>query len=63
MAMACARALLVDTLPESEQEVGNAWSGRMSGIGSIAGFFVSVSPPILSYLDKQVTPPHSSLFI
>ncbi|KAF8307893.1 hypothetical protein DL93DRAFT_2171488 [Clavulina sp. PMI_390] len=38
--MACSRALLIDTLPKSEQELGSAWAGRMSGLGSIAGFFV-----------------------
>lgn len=40
--MACSRALLVDVLPVSEQGVGNAWMGRMSGVGGIAGFFVCV---------------------
>lgn len=34
------RALLVDTLPASEQERGNAWAGRMFGLGSVTGFFV-----------------------
>ncbi|KDQ54088.1 hypothetical protein JAAARDRAFT_38701 [Jaapia argillacea MUCL 33604] len=34
------RALLVDTLPTSEQASGNAWAARMHGIGSITGFFV-----------------------
>ncbi|KDQ54087.1 hypothetical protein JAAARDRAFT_410743 [Jaapia argillacea MUCL 33604] len=34
------RALLVDTLPTSEQASGNAWAARMLGIGSVAGFFV-----------------------
>lgn len=37
------RALLVDILPPSQQEVGNAWAGRMFGLGSVAGFFVCVS--------------------
>jgi len=36
------RALLVDILPVSEQERGNAWAGRMFGIGSVVGFFVQV---------------------
>jgi solute carrier family 45 protein 1/2/4 len=36
------RALLVDILPASEQEAGNAWAGRMFGLGSVMGFFVSV---------------------
>ncbi|KAH7929288.1 MFS general substrate transporter [Leucogyrophana mollusca] len=34
------RALLVDTLPPSEQPSGNAWAARMLAIGSVAGFFV-----------------------
>ncbi|KDQ54090.1 hypothetical protein JAAARDRAFT_136172 [Jaapia argillacea MUCL 33604] len=34
------RALLVDTLPTSEQANGNAWIARMLGIGSVAAFFV-----------------------
>lgn len=34
------RALVVDTLPPSQQEKGNAWAGRMFGTGSLAGFFV-----------------------
>ncbi|KIJ37094.1 hypothetical protein M422DRAFT_69504 [Sphaerobolus stellatus SS14] len=34
------RALLVDILPISEQERGNAWAGRMFGVGSVFGFFV-----------------------
>lgn len=40
--MAVDRALVIDTLPKSEQEAGNAWASRMSGIGGIAGFFVYV---------------------
>ncbi|TEB23029.1 MFS general substrate transporter [Coprinellus micaceus] len=34
------RALLVDTLPPSDQASGNAWAARMLGIGSVVGFFV-----------------------
>ncbi|OCH90826.1 MFS general substrate transporter [Obba rivulosa] len=34
------RALLVDTLPSSEQADGNAWAARMLGIGSVAGYFI-----------------------
>jgi solute carrier family 45 protein 1/2/4 len=34
------RALVVDTLPPSQQEEGSAWAGRMFGFGSVAGFFV-----------------------
>lgn len=46
------RALLVDLLPPSGQEVGNAWAGRMFGLGSVAGFFMCVlnSPWDLSSL-------------
>ena len=31
---------LVDTIPSSEQPLGNAWAARMLGVGSIIGFFV-----------------------
>ncbi|KAH7337847.1 major facilitator superfamily domain-containing protein [Rhizoctonia solani] len=34
------RALLVDILPPSLQADGNAWAGRMFGLGSVAGFFI-----------------------
>jgi len=34
------RALLVDTLPTSQQERGNAWAGRMLSFGSVLGFWV-----------------------
>ncbi|KDN44339.1 hypothetical protein RSAG8_05603, partial [Rhizoctonia solani AG-8 WAC10335] len=34
------RALLVDILPPSHQAAGNAWAGRMFGLGSVAGFFI-----------------------
>ena len=34
------RALLVDTLPSSQQERGNAWAGRMLSFGSVIGFWV-----------------------
>ena len=39
------RALLVDTLPTSEQADGNAWAARMLGIGSVAGYFVCARFP------------------
>lgn len=35
------RALLVDVLPASEQGEVNAWAGRMTGIGSVAGFGIA----------------------
>jgi solute carrier family 45 protein 1/2/4 len=55
--MACSRAILVDTLPKSEQELGNAWAGRMSGLGSIAGFFMSVKMlyPLSARIDILTT--------
>ncbi|KAH6910824.1 sucrose transporter, partial [Coprinopsis sp. MPI-PUGE-AT-0042] len=34
------RALLVDTLPSSNQAGGNAWAARMLGVGAVLGFFV-----------------------
>lgn len=34
------RALLVDTLPTSQQDRGNAWAGRMLSFGSVVGFWV-----------------------
>ncbi|QRV84507.1 MFS/sugar transport protein [Ceratobasidium sp. AG-Ba] len=34
------RALLVDILPPALQAAGNAWAGRMFGLGSVAGFFI-----------------------
>ncbi|KAF8653633.1 hypothetical protein AX16_003785 [Volvariella volvacea WC 439] len=34
------RALLVDTLPTSDQAQANAWAARMLGVGSVVGFFV-----------------------
>ncbi|CAG8571130.1 14429_t:CDS:2 [Ambispora leptoticha] len=37
---ACVRALIVDSLPPSQQEAGTAWAGRMSGIGSVVGYFM-----------------------
>ncbi|KAF9515837.1 hypothetical protein BS47DRAFT_1444339, partial [Hydnum rufescens UP504] len=42
--MATDRAILVDILPASDQELGNAWAGRLAGLGSIAGFFVGNIP-------------------
>ena len=34
------RALIVDTLPRSEQPSGNAWAARILGIGAVIGFFL-----------------------
>lgn len=45
--MSTDRALIVDTLPPQQQEAGNAWAGRMSGIGGVAGFFVYVDPSLI----------------
>ena len=36
------RALIVDTLPPAEQADANAWAARMLGVGSVAGYFMSV---------------------
>ncbi len=38
--MSTDRALIVDTLPPSQQEEGSAWAGRLSAVGAVAGFFV-----------------------
>ncbi|CAG8463563.1 6417_t:CDS:2 [Ambispora leptoticha] len=37
--MAACRALIVDISPLSQQEIGNAWAGRMIHVGNIAGYF------------------------
>ena len=34
------RALLVDALPSSEQASGNAWAGRMLGVGGVIVFLL-----------------------
>ncbi|KLO12527.1 MFS general substrate transporter [Schizopora paradoxa] len=34
------RALIVDTLPFSQQPDGTAWAARMQGVGGVLGFFV-----------------------
>lgn len=36
---ACCRALIVDTLPQSQQQHGSAWASRMIAVGNIAGYF------------------------
>ena len=44
------RALLVDILPKTQQELGNAWAGRMLGVGSVFGFFLcalNLSPQLV----------------
>lgn len=48
------RALLVDILPPSLQAAGNAWAGRMFGLGSVAGFFIGGVnlPKILPWLGR-----------
>ena len=38
--MSVDRALLIDTIPSSEQALGNAWAARMLGIGNVFGFFM-----------------------
>ncbi|KAG8908297.1 hypothetical protein FRB99_007831 [Tulasnella sp. 403] len=62
------RAILVDLLPPSEQELGNAWAGRMFGLGSVAGFFVGNVdlPKTLPFLGKtqlQVLSVVTSIFL
>lgn len=37
---ASCRALIVDSLPPSQQEEGTAWAGRMVGLGNVAGYFM-----------------------
>ncbi|KAL7317350.1 hypothetical protein PS15m_003720 [Mucor circinelloides] len=37
---ASCRALIVDSLPPSQQEDGTAWAGRMVGLGNVAGYFM-----------------------
>ncbi|KAI9478167.1 MAG: major facilitator superfamily domain-containing protein [Benjaminiella poitrasii] len=37
---ASCRALIVDSLPSSQQEDGTAWAGRMVGLGNVAGYFM-----------------------
>lgn len=39
---ACCRALIVDTLPVSRQQIGSAWASRMIAVGNIAGYFAYV---------------------
>ena len=38
--MSSHRALLVDTLPVSEQDIGNAWMGRMGAAGGLLSYLV-----------------------
>ncbi|KAG5644844.1 hypothetical protein DXG03_007572 [Asterophora parasitica] len=57
--MAVDRALLVDTLPPSDQASGNAWAARMLGLGAVVGFFVGTIPltrmfPFLGTTQLQV---------
>lgn len=37
---ATCRSLIVDTLPESQQQLGSAWAGRMLGFGHVLGYLV-----------------------
>ncbi|KAK9370440.1 hypothetical protein V1509DRAFT_617783 [Lipomyces kononenkoae] len=39
---ACCRAIIVDTLPKSKQELANAWAGRMVAGGHLIGYFAGV---------------------
>ncbi|KAK0194177.1 sucrose transporter [Armillaria mellea] len=40
--MAVDRALLVDTLPASQQPAANAWAAAMFSLGSVIGFFIII---------------------
>ncbi|OAD09080.1 hypothetical protein MUCCIDRAFT_136915, partial [Mucor lusitanicus CBS 277.49] len=40
LVQASCRALIVDSLPPSQQEDGTAWAGRMVGLGNVAGYFM-----------------------
>ncbi|KAJ1980533.1 hypothetical protein H4R35_001088 [Dimargaris xerosporica] len=35
---ACGRALIVDVLSPSQQELGTAWASRMTGVGNVLGY-------------------------
>ncbi|KAK0205153.1 major facilitator superfamily domain-containing protein [Desarmillaria ectypa] len=50
--MAVDRALLVDTLPASQQPAANAWAAAMFSLGSVIGFFFGNLdlPSLLPYL-------------
>ncbi|KAI9759191.1 MAG: hypothetical protein M1835_000441 [Candelina submexicana] len=37
---ATARCLIVDTLAESQQQLGSAWAGRMLGLGHVLGYLI-----------------------
>lgn len=39
---ACCRALIVDVLPPSKQELGNGWAGRMIAAGHLTGYFLGL---------------------
>lgn len=36
----CCRAIIVDTLPPEDQELGNGWAGRMIASGHLLGYFL-----------------------
>ncbi|THH15535.1 hypothetical protein EW146_g4950 [Bondarzewia mesenterica] len=62
------RALLVDTVPTSEQANGNAWAACMLGIGSVAGFFIGNVDmpsvfPLLGKSELQVLSVISSILL
>ncbi|KAF9977624.1 hypothetical protein BGZ73_005478 [Actinomortierella ambigua] len=54
---ACCRSLIMDIPRTEQQEVGNAWSGWMNNLGSVAGFFAG-NLDLVYYLpwlgDKQI---------
>lgn len=48
--MATCRALIVDVAPAGQQDVANAWGGRMIGLGNVFGYF-------MGYVDIVIVSP------
>ncbi|KAI7903398.1 major facilitator superfamily domain-containing protein [Cokeromyces recurvatus] len=46
---ASCRALIVDSLPSSQQENGTAWAGRMVGLGNVAGYFMGYADLVRAF--------------
>ncbi|KAI9027566.1 major facilitator superfamily domain-containing protein [Phycomyces nitens] len=46
---ASCRALLVDSLPPSQQEDGTAWAGRMVGMGNVIGYFMGYADLVSAF--------------
>jgi hypothetical protein len=43
VATAAARALIVDCVPTEQQNMANAWAGRMIGVGNVLGYLRSTT--------------------